>query len=259
MTYTLTAGNLMVTPATLNFTQTSGGTAPAAQTVNVTSSGVPLNYSVLTNVTTTTNWLSATPTSGTTPGMISVSANAGNLQPGTYMGTVTITSSSAGNSPQTVTVNLTVGQPQSLAVLPTSLNFGSQFGAPAPATQTVAVTASNGLDRSRTAAASVTSGPAGWLSVSPASGMAGQTPTNLTVTVNPQGLSVGTYNGTITVTGQGASNPPAGNQRHLHRDRHPDAGSGQSAKCRRRQPRASRARRDHLHLRHQSRSRYGSH
>ena len=123
------------------------------------------------------------------------------------MGTVTITSSSAGNSPQTVTVNLTVGQPQSLAVSPTSLNFGSQFGAPAPATQTVAVTASNGT-LPFTAAASVTSGPAGWLSVSPASGMAGQTPTNLTVTVNPQGLSVGTYNGTITVTGQGASNPP---------------------------------------------------
>jgi uncharacterized protein (TIGR03437 family) len=207
VTYTVTAGNLNVSPTTLNFTQTAGGGAPAAQTINVTSSGSPLTYSVLTSVSTSVNWLSVNSTSGTTAGTISVSANAGSLAPGNYTGTVTIASPTAGNSPQTVTVNLTVGQPQNIAVTPTSLNFGSQFGSPAPATQTIAVTASNG-SLPFTAAATTTSGPQGWLSVSPASGTATQTATNLTVSVNPQGLNVGTYNGTITVTGQGASNAP---------------------------------------------------
>jgi uncharacterized protein (TIGR03437 family) len=207
VTYTVTAGNLTVSPATLNFTQTSGGAAPAAQSINITTTGVPLTFSILTNVSTSANWLSVNPTSGTTPGMVSVGVNAGTLAPGTYTGTVTITSPTAANSPQTVTVNLTVGQPQNIAVSPTSLNFGNQFGSAAPATQTIAVTASNG-SLPFTAAATTTNGPAGWLSVSPTSGTATQTATNLTVSVNPQGVSAGTYTGTITITGQGASNAP---------------------------------------------------
>jgi cellulose 1,4-beta-cellobiosidase len=46
---------------------------------------------------------------------------------------------------------------------------------------------------------------ASWLSVSPSSGTA---PSSLTVTVNPSGLSIGTYNGTITVSSSRASNSP---------------------------------------------------
>jgi hypothetical protein len=40
----------------------------------------------LTTVSTTANWLSVSPTSGFTPGTVSVSVNAGTLQPGTYTG-----------------------------------------------------------------------------------------------------------------------------------------------------------------------------
>jgi uncharacterized protein (TIGR03437 family) len=53
-----------------------------------------------------------------------------------------------------------------------------------------------------TAAAIISSGSANWLSVSPASGTVGQTPTNLTVSVSPQGLAPGTYGGSIVITGQ---------------------------------------------------------
>jgi uncharacterized protein (TIGR03437 family) len=207
VTYTVTAGNLTISPATLNFTQAANGPAPAAQTINVTSSGVPLTFSALTSVSTTANWLTVTPTSGATPGTVSVSVNAGTLQPGTYTGSVNITSPGAGNSPQTVTVNLTVGQAQNLTVTPASLSFSSQTGSPAPATQTIGVTASAG-SLPFTAAATVTSGSATWLAVTPTSGTASQTATNLTVSVNPQGLTAGTYTGSVVVTGQGASNGP---------------------------------------------------
>jgi uncharacterized protein (TIGR03437 family) len=207
VTYTVTAGNLTVTPATLNFTQASGGPAPAAQNVSVSSTGVPLNFSALATVSTTATWLSVTPTSGITPGTVAVSVNAGTLQPGNYTGTVSITSTSAGNSPQSVTVNLTVGQAQNLALSPTSVSFSSQVGAGAPSSQTVAVTASNG-SLPFTASATVGSGQPSWLSVTPASGTATQSATNLTIAVNPQGLNAGTYNGTVTVTSQGAGNSP---------------------------------------------------
>jgi uncharacterized protein (TIGR03437 family) len=207
VTLTITSGNLTVSPATLNFTQAAGGLAPAAQMVNVGSSGVALSFSALTTVTTTTNWLSVAPASGTTPGTIAVSVNGASLQPGTYAGTINIASATAGNSPQTVTVNLTVGQAQNLSVTPTSLTFSSQSGAPAPASQTIGVTASTGT-LSFTAAASTTGSGGTWLSVTPTTGNAAQTATNLTVSVNPQGLNAGTYTGTVVVTGQGASNGP---------------------------------------------------
>jgi uncharacterized protein (TIGR03437 family) len=207
VTYTVTSGNLTVSPATLNFTQTANGPAPAAQTVSINSSGVPLSFSALTSVSTTVNWLTVTPTSGATPGTVSVSVNSGSLTPGTYTGQVNITSPAAGNSPQTVTVNLTVGQAQNIALSTASLNFSAQAGAAAPATQTVAVTASTGT-LPFTAAATVTSSSTSWLSVTPTSGTASQTPTNLTVSVNPQGLTAGTYTGSVVVTGQGASNGP---------------------------------------------------
>ena len=123
VTFTVTAGNLTVTPATLNFTQASGGSVPSRPECHVSSTGVQLTFSALATVSTTANWLSVTPTGGITPGTVAVSVNAASLQPGNYTGTVSITSPSAGNSPQSVTVNLTVGQAQNLALSPASLSL----------------------------------------------------------------------------------------------------------------------------------------
>jgi hypothetical protein len=63
----------------------------------------------------------------------------GFLQSGNYTCTVSITWPAAGISPQTIKVNLIVGQPQNLTLAPTSLAFSSQFTAFAPATSTVAI------------------------------------------------------------------------------------------------------------------------
>ena len=201
VTYTLTAGNLTFSSSTLSFSQASGGAAPASQTINVGSSGGPISFSAFSAVNVGTNWLTVTPTSATTPATLTMSVNGGGLPPGNYSGTITIASPTAGNSPQTITVNLTVTQQQqTFTVAPGSLAFSTQAGS--PASQNIAVSTSFGT-LPFTATAIVTSGGINWLSVSPASGMASQSPVNLTVAVNPQGLAVGTYNGSIVISASG--------------------------------------------------------
>jgi uncharacterized protein (TIGR03437 family) len=86
---------------------------------------------------------------------------------------------------------------------PSSLSFSWTTGAAAPPSQTVIII-SPGATLTFTAAASTTSG-GNWLSVTPTSGNVNNT---LTISVNPAGLSPGTYNGTITITPSGAGNPP---------------------------------------------------
>ncbi len=60
------------------------------------------------------NWLSASPLAGTAPSTLTVTVSTAGLAEGTYTGTVTVTALSgtnASNSPQALTVSLTVGVP----------------------------------------------------------------------------------------------------------------------------------------------------
>jgi hypothetical protein len=185
-----------VSPAALTFNYQSGGAVPSGQNVALSSSGTNFNYTVSTSAT----WLAATPVSGTTPGSVSVSVNPQSLSAGTYTGTVSIASSGASNSPRTVavTLNVTAAQLPALTASPASLTYSYQIGGSAPAAQVVAI--SSGSAVSYTTSKSTT-----WLSVTPASGT---TPGNLSVSVNPSGLTAGTYTGNVTVTSAGASNSP---------------------------------------------------
>ncbi|NIM82078.1 MAG: hypothetical protein GTO20_25090 [Candidatus Aminicenantes bacterium] len=87
----------------LNFTAVLSGTTTGPQDLWVSTSGT-LDWSVGIEV----SWLSCSPTSGANDGVISVSVNPTGLGPGTYTGTITITSANAVNSPPKVTVNLMV-------------------------------------------------------------------------------------------------------------------------------------------------------
>src|SRR4029077_20324139 len=53
-------------------------------------------------------WLSASPTSGSTNGTVTVAVNPANLAPGTFSGHLIVTASGISNSPQSVPVTLTV-------------------------------------------------------------------------------------------------------------------------------------------------------
>jgi len=189
---------LALTPATLSFTAEAGGAVPAAQSVAVSSSGAALGYSVSSS--STGGWLSATPASGKTPGSIRISADSAKLPAGTYSGIVIVASPDAANSPVTVAVTLTV-TPPALAIAPTTLSFTAQAGGVAPPAQSVTTSSSGvAIGYSLSASSSV-----GWLSVKPATGT---TPGSIGISVNPAGLSPGTYSGTVIVDSSDASNGP---------------------------------------------------
>jgi uncharacterized protein (TIGR03437 family) len=192
------AGGLQVAPAALSFTMPAGGSAPA-QNVNVSSSGAAFGYTA----TASANWIRVEPASGATPGQVAVSMNAATLAQGTYQGTVTIVAPGAANSPQTVQVNLTVGPAATLQLTPAALTFAHQVGAAAPQGQVVAVSSTPGSVSFNATVSTVTGGM--WLSATPGSG---QTPSNMTVSVNPAGLQAGTYTGALSIASAGATNSP---------------------------------------------------
>lgn len=98
-----------------SFTFTSGvnGT-PASQTLNITNTGGgTLSYTVSEN----TEWLTVAPLTGTAPSAVTLSVSTVGLAAGTYTGTVSVASTGASNTPQTVTVTLTITAPTGSAVL----------------------------------------------------------------------------------------------------------------------------------------------
>jgi uncharacterized protein (TIGR03437 family) len=179
---------ISVNPSLLNYAYQSGGSPPQAQAVTVSATSA----AAFTAAASGGSWLTVNPTSGTTPAILSVSVSPTGLSPGTYNGTITITAPGAGNSPQTVSVSLTVASAPTISVSPSLLNFAYQSGGSPPQAQTVTVSA--------TSAAAFTAAASGgsWLAVNPTSGT---TPASLSVSVSPAGLNPGTYNGTISVTG----------------------------------------------------------
>ena len=90
-----------------------------------------------------------------------------------------------------------------LSVSPSQLSFSGVAGGPAPAAQTLAIREASG--GALTWSASVGSG-ASWLSLSASTGSA---PSDISVSVNPAGLSAGTYSGTITLSASNAVGSPA--------------------------------------------------
>jgi len=100
-----------VSSNSLTFTQAQGGAAPAAQTVNVTStgaaSGAQITFAAAVTLNQGQNWLTVTPTNATTPATLTVTANGAGLAPGTYTGQIAL--SSPGVAQQTVSVTLNVG------------------------------------------------------------------------------------------------------------------------------------------------------
>jgi hypothetical protein len=190
---------LSVTPSSLSFSATAGGTDPAAKTLSVSNSG---GGTMSWTASESASWLSLSPTSGTNSGTISATPSIAGLAAGTYTTDVTVTASGAGGSPKTIPVTLTVDPPTppALSVTPTSLSFSATQGGANPAGKTLSVSNTGGGSMDWTA-----SETASWLSVSPASGTNSGT---ITVTPSISGLAAGTYTTDVTVTAAGATGSP---------------------------------------------------
>lgn len=106
VTLNVTNPPFSVSPSGWSFNYALGGSAPAPQNVSVTSSQANTTYTVATSTTSGGNWLSVTPTSGTTTGTQVVSVNPSGLTVGTYSGSATFTPSAG--TPQTLLVSFNV-------------------------------------------------------------------------------------------------------------------------------------------------------
>jgi uncharacterized protein (TIGR03437 family) len=194
------AVNLMVTttlvPAPTSFTFNSvNSTSLLSQNLSVTTSpSSSATYGAAASTTSGGNWLSVSSATGTAGGAaIAVMADPTKVPgPGTYSGTITLTTAGATNIQVPVTFNVTS------VPTPAALTFTGTVGGATPATQPLSVTAT-GPNVTYTAA--VTSGS--WLSVSPGSGTTNGAAQ--TVSVNISGLSAMTYHGTIAITPNGAA------------------------------------------------------
>lgn len=148
-------------------------------------------------------WLGiAGSTSGTTPRIVDLQyIPAALTTPGTYTGTVLITSPSLGALSQyTIPVTLTVTTTTTVSVIPPSLSFTEVQGGSPPAAQTLALSSTPGPATYTAMVASSTGG--NWLQVSPASGNADGA---VQVSVLPNTLSQGSYTAQISFAFQGAS------------------------------------------------------
>ncbi len=207
VTLQVTAGSLSVTPATLSFSQLAGAPASAAQSVQVSSNGQPLTYTVVPSTNSPVNWLFVSPSSGTTNGSFSVGTDGSKLTAGTYTGVVTVTAagpngSPVSGSPATVQVTLVVTS-GTVSAAPTSLTFTQAAGGSAPAAQPVTLSGTPGPVNFTVSATTASGGS--WLTPTPASGT---TPATIQVSASAGSLAIGQYTGTVTITAPGATGSP---------------------------------------------------
>ena len=118
------ASPVTVSPTALSFSVNAGAAAPPSQTLVIVSPGATLTFTAAASTTAGGNWLAVSPTNGNVATTLTVSINPAGLAAGTYNGTVTITPSGAGNTPQTVPVKLTVNPPASQGVISTVAGNG---------------------------------------------------------------------------------------------------------------------------------------
>ncbi len=185
------------------FTYQIGGTPPASQSVQITSTTSGLNVEAAASANNNgPNFLEITPASGATPQSFTLSVNPtvlSSLGPGTYTDTVTLSGSGAGNSPQSFQVTLTVSSNPILIGSVQSLNFNYQVNQTAPSNQTIKVT-SSGAPLNYQVAVNTTSCP-GFLTATPATGSTYGNQNQVVVSVNPQVItSTQVCSGNVTLT-----------------------------------------------------------
>lgn len=97
---------LSATPTSLTFTGQSGGANPASQSISLTgSSAIPFT------VAGSSSWLGVSAASSTTPATLVVTVNTSGMAQGSYQAMITVTASTAGNSPLVIPVSLTLSAP----------------------------------------------------------------------------------------------------------------------------------------------------
>ena len=197
------ASPLSANPNSLSFVFAPNSSVSQSKTVSVSSSSSAItNYTATAITNTGATWLSVTPSAGSLPGSIQVTANPLDLlnTPGTFDAAVAI--NAPGTNGITIPVLVTIQGVPTLNVSPAQVSFGYQLGTAVPEAQTLTLTSSTGANVPFTAFAQTTS-CGNWIVLSQNSGA---TPSTLTVQVNTAGLAAGPCAGQINIDAPGASN-----------------------------------------------------
>jgi hypothetical protein len=185
-------GPFRVSPFTLAFSGSPGATNIAPQNVVVINSGSAAAFSVA--VQPGAAWLIANPLSGTSPAQFTVSALATGLAAGKYTGRLLVTAVSGPSFSAAVDVTLTLATVTTTPVLISNTDVSlSVRPAPVspPSSKTISVSSSDGSPVRFSTAVQILSPPnVNWLSVAQKDPV---TPTQLTLTLNPQGLGLGSF------------------------------------------------------------------
>ena len=178
---------LVVSESSLDF-----GTELTSSTLTVTNPGGGNLEWIVTN---TANWLTISPTSGSTEteeDVITLLVDRTGLDGGDYSSTITFTSN-GGN--YTVSVVMRVPLPPALLVSPSSLDFGAS-------TSTMNLNIINNGDGVLTWNVAADQG---WLSTSPIAGETTTETDQVAIMVDRNNLEVGDYSGNITITTNGGN------------------------------------------------------
>ncbi|HLK67466.1 MAG TPA: hypothetical protein VKU19_28715 [Bryobacteraceae bacterium] len=180
-------------PASLAFYyQTNTATFVPQQYIAVGSVGT---FSIQTSVTTSQQWLIASPSSTTGPGYVTVSVSPSGLPAGVYQGTVTVNSSAGSLS---IPVTLTVSNSVVLESNPGDIYFTFQSSTQS-VQETITISASDNSATPVTASSSTS-----WITVG--SGSSSTTPSSFQVTLSPQNLCNGLNVGSIAVSAPSTAN-----------------------------------------------------
>ena len=172
----------------------TGSTALVSAPVRVSDAGGAYNPGF--HVSTSANWLSASPTSGAAPATIAIRANAANLAPRVYNGTVSVI---AQDTVATIAVRLEVHAKPALLTIGAPLTFRGASGENIASAQTVYVNASSRH------VGFTTEATVPWLQASSANT---RTPANLRVSLTAAAaqLAPGTHQGAIKIVAPDATN-----------------------------------------------------
>ena len=207
MAISSTSQSVLLSQTAMNFVAEATGSTPSPQSFQILNPGSgSMNWSITTSVLSGGSWLSVAPNSGASQSLaqvgspINVSVNPQGLAAGVYFGSVQVTSTGVFNSPQSITVSLTVlpagtNPPEQITpngVIITGTNGTSD-------TQTVNIV-NNGANMVSFASAVITDDGQNWLVVTPTSGTVAGGGTNaVNLTANLNGLSGGLRHGTLRV------------------------------------------------------------
>ena len=186
LTVTDTPGpTLTVSPSLLTFIYLTGVPVPPPQAVTVDGPGLGFTASL------SASWLKLNRTTGVAPTIVNVSVDPRGLIPGVYNTPIKFVASGS-NVEQTVQVRLLVDP--AFSVDPRVLLFNHSIGSAPPAPQTLFISGTNQLKVTRFVSDK-------WI-------ITGDSGQDVVVSVDPTGLPVGVYNGTIVIDAAGTPETP---------------------------------------------------